>query len=84
MEFGAILWLILFGLIIIIVLTILLLIINKLSPEVEPGKTWLEAMDEFKQKHPVWNFSYTFLPKPLNILLQLIGPKRPKYVAPNE
>ena len=58
--------------------------INQQSPEVEAGKTWLEAMDEFSKKHPVWNFIYTFSGQPLSLLLQVIGPKRPKTTSPSD
>ena len=73
-----------FGLILILAFGILFYIANMRLRKDETTREWLEEMDKFGQKHPVWNFCYTFLPKPLNILLQLIGPKRPKYVAPNE
>ena len=61
-----------------------MVVINQQSPEVETGKTWLEAMDEFNKKHPIWNFIYTFSGRPLSLLLQLIGPKRPKTTVPSD
>jgi|TARA_Y100000739_G_C20140720_1_gene254362 hypothetical protein len=84
MESGFWLTMLFFSGLLVFAFAVILFIINKLSTEVEPGKTWSEAMDEFREKHPVWNFFYTFLPLPFNLLLQLVGPKRPKFPTKDE
>ena len=84
MDSGFLFFLVVFGIGLVFAFAVLFIVINKLSPEIEPGKTWSEAMDEFREKHPVWNFFYTFLPLPFNLLLQLVGPKRPKFPTKDE
>jgi len=73
-----------FSLILIFAFGILFYIANMRLREDETKREWLEEMDKFGKKHPVWNFFYTILPFPLNLLLQLIGPKPPKYPSSNE
>jgi hypothetical protein len=73
-----------FGLILILAFGILFYIANMRLRKDETTREWLEEMDKFGQKHPVWNFCYIFLPFPLGLLLQLIGPKPPKYPSSNE
>lgn len=58
------------------------LVINKLSTE--EGKAWREEMDHFSKKHPVWSFFYTYMPFPLGLILQLVGPKPPKFPTKDE
>lgn len=84
MDFVFVLTFLLVPLGLIFILSLIMVVINQKSPEVEAGKTWLEAMDEFSKKHPFWNFIYTFSGLPLSLLFQLIGPKRPKTTAPSD
>lgn len=72
------------GLILMFAFSVLYYIVNKRLREDETKQEWLKEMDEFGQKHPVWIFLYTFLPFPLGSLLQLIGPKTPKFPSSNE
>ena len=61
---------------------VLYLISNKLSTE--EGKAWREEMEQFRKKHPVWSFFYTYMPFPLAFILQLVGPKPPIFPTKDE
>tara|TARA_Y100000287_G_scaffold179522_1_gene173390 strand:+ start:64 stop:312 length:249 start_codon:yes stop_codon:yes gene_type:complete len=61
---------------------VIYLVTNKLSTE--KGKAWMEEMDNFRMKHPVWSFLYTYMPYPLGLILQLVGPKPPKFPTKDE
>ena len=84
MDSGLLFFLVVSGLGLIFAFGVMYFISIKASSEVEPGKTWSEAMDAFREKHPVWNFFYFLLPFPLDLLLELVGPKRPKFPTKND
>lgn len=66
----------------IFALGIIYLVTTKLSTE--EGKAWIEEMDHFSKKHPVWSFFYTYMPFPLGLILQLVGPQPPKFPTDDE
>ena len=77
MDSGFWLTMLLFAGMLIFAFAVIYLISNKLTTE--EGKVWREEMEQFSKKHPVWSFFYTYLPFPLALILQLVGPKPPKF-----
>ena len=70
------------GILIFVNVALYLASIKKLSTE--ERKAGREEMEQFSKKHPVWTFFYTYLPFPLVLILQLVGPKLPKIPTKDE